>query len=134
VAADLTEPSGTTLYTEVAVGGGSGGADGAGGGGESDLRSCSITDPSCPPLGAPNDPRLVVAGGGGGSSFGPAGSTFGTTAAGTLPPNVSFTVNGNGTATLSGVPTGNAKAYAITFKATLGTAATTQKFMLTTTS
>jgi hypothetical protein len=51
---------------------------------------------------------------------------------GTLPPNVSFTVNGNGTATLSGAPTGKAKAYGITFKATLGTAATTQKFTLTT--
>ena len=53
---------------------------------------------------------------------------------GTLPPGLSFTQNGNGTATLSGVPTGKAKAYSITFKATLGSATTTQKFTLTTTS
>jgi hypothetical protein len=53
---------------------------------------------------------------------------------GTSPPGVSFIVNSNGTATLSGAPTGKAKAYSITFKATLGTAVTTQKFVLTTTS
>ena len=53
---------------------------------------------------------------------------------GTLAPGLSFTQNGNGTATLSGTPTGKAKAYGLTFKATLGTAVTTQKFMLTTTS
>jgi hypothetical protein len=53
---------------------------------------------------------------------------------GSLPPDVTFTVNGNGTATLSGTPVGKAKAYSMTFKATFGTAATTQKFALTTTS
>jgi hypothetical protein len=53
---------------------------------------------------------------------------------GTLPPDVSFNVGSNGTATLSGVPTGKAKNYSITFKATYGTATTTQKFTLTTTS
>jgi hypothetical protein len=53
---------------------------------------------------------------------------------GTLPPDVSFNVGSNGTATLSGVPTGKAKNYSITFKATFGTASTTQKFTLTTTS
>ncbi len=52
---------------------------------------------------------------------------------GSLPPNVSFIVNGNGTATLSGVPAGKAKSYSMTFKATFGTATTTQKFTLTTT-
>jgi sugar lactone lactonase YvrE len=52
---------------------------------------------------------------------------------GSLPPDVSFTVNSNGTATLSGVPVGKAKTYSMTFKATLGTAATIQKFTLTTT-
>jgi sugar lactone lactonase YvrE len=52
---------------------------------------------------------------------------------GSLPPDVSFIVNGNGTATLSGVPVGKAKTYTMTFKAKLGTAATTQKFTLTTT-
>lgn len=51
---------------------------------------------------------------------------------GTLPPNVSFIVGSNGTATLSGVPTGKAKAYQITFKATFGGATLTQKFTLTT--
>jgi hypothetical protein len=53
---------------------------------------------------------------------------------GSLPPDVTFTVNGNGTVTLSGTPVGKAKAYSMTFKATFGTAATTQKFALTTTS
>jgi hypothetical protein len=37
------------------------------------------------------------------------------------------------TATLTGVPVGTAKTYSMTFSATLGTAATTQKFTLTTT-
>jgi hypothetical protein len=74
VTADLGVTAGSTLFAEVAVGGGAGGADGAGGGG----------------------------------------------------------VGGNGTATLSSVPTGKAKNYSITFKATFGTATTTQKFTLTT--
>jgi sugar lactone lactonase YvrE len=52
---------------------------------------------------------------------------------GSLPPDVSFDVNSNGTATLSGVPVGKAKTYSMTFKAILGTAVTTQKFTLTTT-
>jgi hypothetical protein len=52
---------------------------------------------------------------------------------GTLPPDVSFNVGANGTATLSGIPTGKAKNYSITFKATFGTATLTQKFTLTTT-
>lgn len=34
------------------------------GGGASDVRLCSSTDPDCPALGSPDDPRLVVAGGG----------------------------------------------------------------------
>ncbi len=52
---------------------------------------------------------------------------------GTLPPDVSFIVGAHGTATLSGVPTGKAKNYSITFKATFGAATLTQKFTLTTT-
>jgi hypothetical protein len=52
---------------------------------------------------------------------------------GTLPPNVSFVVGNNGTATFSGTPTGPARNYSITLKATLGTATTTQKLILTTT-
>lgn len=52
---------------------------------------------------------------------------------GSLPPDVSFNVNNNGTATLSGAPTGKAKTYTMTFKATFHGAATTQKFTLTTT-
>jgi hypothetical protein len=51
---------------------------------------------------------------------------------GTLPPDVSFVVGSNGTATLSGIPAGKAKNYSITFKATFGTATLTQKFTLTT--
>jgi hypothetical protein len=67
VTADLGVSPGSTLFAEVAVGGGAGGADGAGGGGESDVRTCSITGPGCPLAGTPQDPRLIVAGGGGGA-------------------------------------------------------------------
>src|SRR5579862_4104458 len=67
VTADLSVKPGSTLYAEVDIGGGPGGANGAGGGGESDLRSCSIAAQNCPPLGTPFDPRLIVAGGGGGA-------------------------------------------------------------------
>jgi hypothetical protein len=52
--------------------------------------------------------------------------------AGSLPPDVSFIVGGNGTATLSGVPAGAAKTYRLTFKATYGQVTVTQKFVLTT--
>jgi Fibronectin type III domain/Abnormal spindle-like microcephaly-assoc'd, ASPM-SPD-2-Hydin len=65
------------------------------------------------------------------TSLSPAPVTLSLT--GTLPPDVSFIVGTNGTATLSGVPTGKAKNYQITFKATFGTATLTQKFTLTTT-
>jgi hypothetical protein len=61
-----------------------------------------------------------------------ASSSVALSLSGTLPPDVSFNVGSNGTATLSGVPTGKAKKYSITFKATYGTATTTQKFTLTT--
>jgi hypothetical protein len=63
-----------------------------------------------------------------------ASSSVALSLSGTLPPDASFNVGSNGTATLSGVPTGKAKNYSITFKATYGTATTTQKFTLTTTS
>lgn len=62
---------GSTLYAEVDIGGGPGEGDtGRAGGGESDLRSCSITDPHCPAAGTGADPRLIVAGGGGGAGGG----------------------------------------------------------------
>ena len=61
-----------------------------------------------------------------------ASSSVALSLSGTLPPDVSFNVGSNGTATLSGAPTGKAKKYSITFKATYGTATTTQKFTLTT--
>jgi hypothetical protein len=52
--------------------------------------------------------------------------------AGTLPNNLTFTDNGNGTATLAGTPaTGTGKAYAITFKAINSSGSTTQNFTLT---
>jgi hypothetical protein len=44
VTADLSVTPGSTLYAEVDIGGGPGGADAAAGGGESDLRTCSVTD------------------------------------------------------------------------------------------
>jgi hypothetical protein len=52
--------------------------------------------------------------------------------AGTLPNNLTFTDNGNGTATLAGTPaTGTGKAYPITFKAINSSGSTTQNFTLT---
>jgi hypothetical protein len=55
---------GTTLFVEVGVGGGTGFELGAGGG-ESDIRTCSTFALNCAALGTDNDPRLIVAGGGG---------------------------------------------------------------------
>jgi hypothetical protein len=88
VSASVSNVTGpTTLYVEVGGtgmpaagatggsaqfnGGGQGGngpeGAGGGGGGASDVRTCSISDVSCPALGSASDPRLVVAGGGGGA-------------------------------------------------------------------
>jgi Fibronectin type III domain len=78
VTADLAVTPGSTLFAEVAIGGGAGGADGAGGGGESDLRTCSITDSGCRPVGSPQDPRLIVAGGGGGAGAAGGGGNGGS--------------------------------------------------------
>jgi hypothetical protein len=104
---DVLVTGGTTLYVEVGGGlivsgtscsgraggfngggrGGGGSCDtaaydgGAGGGGASDVRTCSMSDVSCTLTAAPGDPRLVVAGGGGGSgpwvNGGSAGGTNG---------------------------------------------------------
>jgi hypothetical protein len=71
VTADLGVRAGSTLFVEVAIGGGaSASTAGARGGGESDVRTCSITDASCPAVGTAQDPRLIVAGGGGGGGVG----------------------------------------------------------------
>jgi fibronectin type III domain protein len=83
VIADLGVTPGSTLFAEVAVGGGAGGADGAGGGGESDVRTCSITDPGCPPVGTVQDPRLIVAAGGGGAGAAGGGGNGGDGGVGT---------------------------------------------------
>jgi hypothetical protein len=65
----------TTLYVEVGIDGGAGASiDGGNGGGESDVRTCSVSAVGCPSLGSPQDPRLIVAGGGGGAgAFGGGG-------------------------------------------------------------
>jgi Fibronectin type III domain len=83
VTADLGVTPGSTLFAEVAVGGGAGGADGAGGGGESDVRTCSVTDPGCPAVGTRQDPRLIVAGGGGGAGAAGGGGNGGAGGVGT---------------------------------------------------
>ena len=84
VTADLSVTPGSTLYAEVDIGGGPGGADAAAGGGESDLRTCSITNPSCPAVGSRfNDPRLIVAGGGGGGGASGGGGNGGAAGIGT---------------------------------------------------
>ena len=67
--ATIPQPTaGTTLYAEVGSVGGGGGSDYAGaGGGASALQTCSVSDASCLATGDPStDPRLLVAGGGGG--------------------------------------------------------------------
>ena len=72
--AELAVTPGQTLFAEVNVGGGAGGANGAPGGGASDVRRCSATDGACPALGTRADPRrLVAAGGGGGAAAGGGG-------------------------------------------------------------
>jgi Fibronectin type III domain len=100
VSADLSVTPGSTLFAEVNIGGGAGGADGAGGGGESDLRTCSITNPSCPGVGNPfQDPRLIVAGGGGGAGAAGGGGSGGAGGVGsnTCNPGVSGTNGDAGT-------------------------------------
>ncbi|MGR4884050.1 hypothetical protein ACIPUC_32185 [Streptomyces sp. LARHCF249] len=70
VTGTVNVPSGTTtLYVNVATGGGTSGdlTDFGAGGGASDVRTCDSTIPSCVLTGEPaTDPRLIVAGGGGG--------------------------------------------------------------------
>src|SRR5439155_7661126 len=54
------------------------------------------------------------------------------TESGTLPTGVTFTDNGNGTATLSGTPAPNTgNAYTLTFTASNSAGAATQNFLLT---
>jgi FIMAH domain len=69
VASDLAVTPGATLFVEVNVGGGPSLGSGAPGGGESDVRTCSVSA-SCGTLGTAQDPRLIVAGGGGGGGLG----------------------------------------------------------------
>ncbi len=83
VTADLSVTPGSTVYAEADIGGGPGGANGAGGGGESDLRSCSVTDQNCPAVGTLADPRLIVAGGGGGAGAAGGGGNGGSAGVGT---------------------------------------------------
>ena len=99
VTADLSVKPGSTLYAEVDIGGGPGGANGAGGGGESDLRSCSVAAQNCPPLGTPFDPRLIVAGGGGGAGAAGGGGDGGSAGVGTSTCNPG---NGGGTGYAAG--------------------------------
>jgi hypothetical protein len=106
VAATVAVTPGSTLYVEVGgapsinsvsnasglAGGFNGGASGgsgtgetaaydggAGGGGASDVSTCSMTDPSCMLTAAPGDPRLVVAGGAGGTGSSTSGGNAGAT-------------------------------------------------------
>lgn len=66
VTGDIAVTPGATVFVEVGIGGGAGATSG---GGESDVRTCSVSG-SCPALGTPQDPRLIVAGGGGGGGLG----------------------------------------------------------------
>lgn len=84
VTADIPSTPGSTLYVEVNVGGGSGGSAGQGGG-ASDVRTCSTTATNCGDLGTPDDPRLLVAGGGGEAGYAGGGGNGGAAGITTLP-------------------------------------------------
>lgn len=122
VTATITPPSGvSTLYLEVGTNGASPGVGtnggggysdfGGHGGGESAIQTCSVTNASCEYTAvAGTDPRLVVAGGGGGageksfvSGTGGSGGDAGATAATTGPG-----AGGNGTDSGNGAPGGSA--------------------------
>ncbi|MEU2454164.1 putative Ig domain-containing protein [Streptomyces sp. NPDC012765] len=77
VAGILTVTPGSTLYVNVGTGGGPAGVgqfparNGGAGGGSSDVRTCDSNASGCVLTGVPaTDPRLIVAGGGGGSAPG----------------------------------------------------------------
>jgi len=73
VTSELSLTPGSNLFVEVGIGGGPAGPGfSGGGGGESDVRTCTISDATCLATGTAQDPRLVVTGGGGGA--GAAGS------------------------------------------------------------
>ncbi|MGB9483430.1 MAG: Ig-like domain-containing protein [Candidatus Dormiibacterota bacterium] len=100
-------PTGETGGISQFNGGGAGGTDvggagGASGGGASDVRTCSISDSSCPALGSASDPRLVVAGGGGGGAAstlaGAAGAGASATCNAGSPGNIGFLFVMGGTA------------------------------------
>jgi hypothetical protein len=94
VSANLAVTPLTTLYVEVGIGGGAGGAVvGGNGGGESDVRTCSVSGAGCPALGTPQDPRLIVAGGGGGAGAFGGGGPGGTGGVGSA---TSCNAGGNG--------------------------------------
>lgn len=60
----------------------------------------------------------------------PASLNASITETGTLPSGVSLVDGNDGTAELTGVPTGPDKTYVITLRATAGTVKTTQRFTL----
>jgi hypothetical protein len=93
VSASLAVTPLESLYVEVGIGGAAGAPyDGGHGGGESDVRTCSVFA-SCPALGSVQDPRLIVAGGGGGSgAFGGGGAG----GAGGVGAGTTCNVGGNG--------------------------------------
>ena len=81
VGATLPVTPGDTLYVEIDVGGAASDVSGDGGG-ASDLRTCSVADAGCVLTGAEDDPRLLVASGGGGASLLGVGQTTGQPAGG----------------------------------------------------
>jgi putative Ig domain-containing protein len=87
---------------------------------------------------SPSQPPVFTSAGGASLAAGTAGSvtitaTGATTMAqgGTLPAGLSFTDNGNGTATLSGTPQAPNGTFSLAFTATNATGSTTQPFLLT---
>ncbi len=82
VAATIPVRPGEVLYLEVGSAGANGTAlGGAGGGGATDLRTCSVSAPSCPGGVGTLASRLVIAGGGGGAGGSNAGGNGGAAGA-----------------------------------------------------
>jgi hypothetical protein len=105
VAGIITVTPGEVLYVEVGLGGGgtAPGSGGGTGGGESDVRTCSVTSSSCPQFGTALDPRLIVAGGGGGGGEGGYGGGGADGGFGPGGPSATCKVGFAGTAGIGGI-------------------------------
>jgi large repetitive protein len=89
-----------------------------------------MTSPSQPPVFTSAGEASLAAGTAGSLTITATGATT-MTQSGTLPAGLSFTDNGNGTATLSGTPQGPDGTFSLTFTGTNASGPTAQPFLLT---